>query len=84
MYEKRVSRLCGTLLLLYRKLRRISYKVTKALREDCTAAERNLSLRDPPQAENPAIQDSIFTQKGVMEKRIGNPRNPEVIGSSRL
>ena len=47
-------------LLLYRKLRRISYKVTKALREDRTAAERNLSLRDPPQAENPALQDSIF------------------------
>ena len=32
----------------------------KALRVDRTAAERNLSLRDPPQAENPAEQDSIF------------------------
>ena len=32
----------------------------KALRENRTAAERNLSLRDPPQAENPALQDSIF------------------------
>ena len=75
---------CLLLFLLYRKLRRISYKVTKALREERTAAERNLSLRDPPQAENPALQDSIFTRKGVMEKRIGDPRNPEVIGSSRL
>ena len=33
----------------------------KALRVDRTAAEQNLSLRDPPQAENPALQDSIFT-----------------------
>ena len=33
----------------------------KALRVDRTAAEQNLSLRDPPQAENPAEQDSIFT-----------------------
>ena len=32
----------------------------KALRVDRTAAEQNLSLRDPPQAENPAEQDSIF------------------------
>ena len=32
----------------------------KALRVDRTAAEENLSLRDPPQAENPAMQDSIF------------------------
>ena len=32
----------------------------KELRVDRTAAERNLSLRDPPQAENPAPQDSIF------------------------
>ena len=32
----------------------------KALRVDCTAAEQNLSLRDPPQAENPAPQDPIF------------------------
>ena len=47
--------------LLYRKLRCISYKAKKALRVDRTAAERNLSLRDPPQAENPAEQDSIFT-----------------------
>ena len=46
--------------LLYRKLRCISYKAKKALRVDRTAAERNLSLRDPPQAENPAEQDSIF------------------------
>ena len=34
----------------------------KALRVDRTAAKRNLSLRDPPQAENPAEQDSIFTE----------------------
>ena len=27
---------------------------------DRTAAEQNLSLRDPPQAENPAEQDSIL------------------------
>ena len=27
---------------------------------DRTAAEKNLSLRDPPQAENPASQDSIL------------------------
>ena len=27
---------------------------------DRTAVEKNLSLRDPPQAENPALQDSIF------------------------
>ena len=33
----------------------------KALRMDRTAAEQNLSLRDPPQAENPAELDSIFT-----------------------
>ena len=33
---------------------------------DRTAAEQNLSLRDPPQAENPAAQDSIFA---VMQKR---------------
>ena len=32
----------------------------KALRVDHTAAEENLSLRDPPQAENPALQDSIL------------------------
>ena len=30
---------------------------------DRTVAEQNLSLRDPPQAENPASQDSIFTSK---------------------
>ena len=30
---------------------------------DRTAAEQNLSLRDPPQAENPAEQDSIFTEQ---------------------
>ena len=35
----------------------------KALRGIRTAAEQNLSLRDPPQAENPAEQDSIFKQK---------------------
>ena len=34
----------------------------KALRMDRTAAEQNLSLRDPPQAENPTEQDSIFIQ----------------------
>ena len=33
----------------------------KALRMDRTAAEWNLSLRDPPQAKNPVSQDSIFT-----------------------
>ena len=49
--------------MLYRKLRRISCKVKKALRVDRTAAEQNLSLRDPPQAENPALQDSIFVRK---------------------
>ena len=27
---------------------------------DRTVAEQNLSLRDPPQAKNPASQDSIF------------------------
>ena len=32
----------------------------KVLRMDRTAAEQNLSLRDPPQAENPALQDSIL------------------------
>ena len=32
----------------------------KALRMDRTAAEQNLSVRDPPQAENPAEQDSIL------------------------
>ena len=36
------------------------YFSEKALRVDRTAAKRNLSLRDPPQAENPAEQDSIF------------------------
>ena len=35
----------------------IKYKV---LRMNRTAAEQNVSLRDPPQAENPAPQDSIF------------------------
>ena len=44
-------------MLLYRKLCCISYKVTKALREDRTAAERNLSLRESPQAEKPALQN---------------------------
>ena len=37
----------------------------KALRMDRTAAEQNLSLRDPPQAENPAEQDSIFNYKAT-------------------
>ena len=41
----------------------------KALRMDRTAAEQNLSLRDPPQAENPASQDSIFTWGGVQIKQ---------------
>ena len=41
----------------------------KALRVDRTAAEQNLSLRDPPQAENPAMQDSIFIKKCLTRKR---------------
>ena len=41
----------------------------KALRVDRTAAEQNLSLREPPQAENPALQDSIFfDSKMLFEK----------------
>ena len=46
--------------LLYRKCVAFPIK-QKALRVDRTVAEQNLSLRDPPQAENPAPQDSIFT-----------------------
>ena len=41
----------------------------KALRMDRTAAEQNLSLRDPPQAENPAEQDSI-----LLYRKRGFPR----------
>ena len=48
--------------LLYRKCVAFPIK-QKALRVDRTAAEQNLSLRDPPQAENPAEQDSIFIEK---------------------
>ena len=35
-----------------------------------TAAEQNLSLRDPPQAENPAEQDSILGFTPYYKKRI--------------
>ena len=44
--------------LLYRKCDAFPIK-QKALRVDRTASEQNLSLREPPQAENPALQDSI-------------------------
>ena len=44
--------------LLYRKCVVFPIK-QKALRVDRTAAEQNLLLREPPQAENPALQDSI-------------------------
>ena len=60
---KAPSLMWRSLFSLYRKLRRISYKAKKVLRVARTAAERNLSLRDPPQAENPALQDSIFASK---------------------
>ena len=43
----------------------------KALRVDRTAAEQNLSLRDPPQAENPAEQDSIFIESKIFESLRG-------------
>ena len=49
------------LFLLYRKLRRISCKAKKRSAWIALRRKRNLSLRDPPQAENPAKQDSIFT-----------------------
>ena len=57
--EEKSGANCFWLFLFSRKLRCISDKAKK-LRVDCTAAEQNLSLRDPPQAENPAPQDSIF------------------------
>ena len=41
----------------------VAFPIKKALRVNRTAAERNLSLRDPPQAQNPALQDSIFTEQ---------------------
>ena len=51
-------------LLFYFKGNCVAFPVKqKALRVDRTAAERNLSLRDPPQAKNPAEQDSIFNRK---------------------
>ena len=40
----------------------------KALRVDRTAAEQNLSLREPPQAENPASQESIFTVRKIAKQ----------------
>ena len=48
------------LFLLYRKLRRISCKAKKRFAWIALRRKRNLSLREPPQAENPALQDSIF------------------------
>ena len=42
----------------------------KALHVDRTAAEQNLSLRDPPQAENPAMQDSIFMLNRITKTNI--------------
>ena len=40
----------------------------KAPRVDRTAAEQNLSLRDPPKAENPAKQDSIFAVRKIAKQ----------------
>ena len=51
------------LFLLYRKLRRISCKAKKRFAWIALRRKRNLSLREPPQAENPALQDSIFKKK---------------------
>ena len=67
--------------LLDRKLRRISYQAKKRSAWIALRRNRNLSLRDPPQAENPAEQNSIFigfylklkevlsVEKTKMEKR---------------
>ena len=47
--------------LSYRKVLRLSYKTKKPFRQDRTAAERNyVAESNPPQAENPAKQDSFF------------------------
>ena len=42
----------------------------KALRVGRTAAEQNLSLREPPQAENPAVQDSILAFYNYFRKNL--------------
>ena len=40
----------------------------KALRVGRTAAEQNLSLREPPQAENPASQEFIITVRKIAKQ----------------
>ena len=60
-FQSKVDRnMYPALFLLYRKLRRISYKAKKRSMWIALRRNRKLSLRDPPQAENPAMQDSIF------------------------
>ena len=53
----------GTFFLSYRKLR---FYTIKTLREDAHFGGVELCrLRDPPQAENPAKQDSIFYDRNL-------------------
>ena len=47
----------------------VAFPIKKALRVNRTAAERNLSLRDAPQAQNPAKQDSILLNRKNGEMR---------------
>ena len=49
---------------------------------DRTAAEQNLSLRDPPQAENPAEQDSIFNGLEIQLYNIAEHEN-KVAGAAK-
>ena len=69
---KAPSLMWRSLFSLYRKSRRISYKAKKCSALARTAVERNLSLRDPPQTENPALQDSIFASKEDVRTRLKN------------
>ena len=64
--------------LLYRKCVAFPIK-QKALRVDRTAAEKNLSLRDPPQAQNPASQDSIFLSQVDFQDVLAYDRDSEKI-----
>ena len=51
--------------LSYRKVLRLSYKTKKPFGQDRTAAERNyVAESNPPQAENPAKQDSFSKKYG--------------------
>ena len=56
---------CRGFFLSYRKVLRLSYKTKKPFGQDRTAAERNyVAESNPPQAENPAKQDSFSKKYG--------------------